>query len=51
MSLARAERKPLEQKIKTAPRYQRENLLKENQAQLQKSFARATGARDSNIPF
>ena len=51
LSLARAERKPLEQKIKTAPRHQRENLLKENQTQLQKSFARATGARDSNIPF
>ena len=39
LSLARAERKPLEQKIKTAPRHQRENLLKENQAQLQESFA------------
>ena len=51
LSLARAERKPLEQKIKTAPRHQRENLLKENQTQLQKSFARATGAGDSNIPF
>ena len=51
LPLARAERKPLEQKIKTAPRHQRENLLKENQTQLQKSFARATGARDSNIPF
>ena len=51
LPLARAERKPLDQKKKTAPRHQRENLLKENQAQLQESFARATGARDSNIPF
>ena len=51
LPLARAERKPLDQKKKTAPRHQRENLLKENQAKLQESFARATGARDSNIPF
>ena len=51
LPLARAERKPLDQKRKPAPRYQRANLLKENQTQLQKSFARATGARDSNIPF
>ena len=51
LPLARAERKPLDQKKKPAPRHQRENLLKENQAQLQESFARATGARDSNIPF
>ena len=45
LSLARAERKPLDQKKKPAPRHQRENLLKENQTQLQKSFARATGAQ------
>ena len=51
LPLARAERKPLDQKKKPVPRHQRENLLKENQAQLQESFARATGARDSNIPF
>ena len=35
LSLARAERKPLEQKIKTAPRHQRENLLKEELALMQ----------------
>ena len=51
LPLARAERKPFDHKKKTAPRHQRENLLKENQAKLQESFARATGARDSNIPF
>ena len=41
----------LTERIKPAPRHQRENQLKENQAQLQESFARATGARDSNITF
>ena len=51
LPLARAERKPLDRKIKHPPRHQRENLLKEDQAQLQESFARATGARDSNTPF
>ena len=50
LPLARAERKPFDHKKKTAPRHQRENLLKENQAKLQESFARATGARDGNIP-
>ena len=43
--------KPFDQKRKHPPRHQRENQLKENQAQLQECFARATGARDSKIPF
>ena len=39
--LARAERKPLDRKIKTAPRYQREIPLKENLALLQQQSAPA----------
>ena len=46
LPLARAERKPLDRKIKTAPRHQRENLLKENPALLQqRSDPRATSAK------
>ncbi|MFR1693177.1 MAG: hypothetical protein ACLSVF_07795, partial [Faecalibacterium sp.] len=39
LPLARAERKPLDQKRKHPPRHQRENLLKENQALLQQCSA------------
>ena len=38
LPLARAERKPLDQKKKHPPRHQRENLLKENQALLQEQL-------------
>ena len=39
LTLARAERKPLDRKKKHPPRHQRENLLKENQALLQQCSA------------
>ena len=39
LPLARAERKPFDRKKKHPPRYQRANLLKENQALLQQRSA------------